>query len=60
MHLGMLELGYVFTGWGVLVAIFAVFVAARAQRRFGTPRTVYVYLALLAADLAVIAAFTSS
>jgi MFS transporter, ACDE family, multidrug resistance protein len=60
MHLGIHELGYVFTGWGVLVAIFAVFVAPRAQRRFGTPRTLYVNLALLAADLAVIAAFTSS
>jgi MFS family permease len=60
MHLGIHQLGYVFTGWGVLVAIFAVFVAPRAQRRFGTPRTLYVNLALLAADLAVIAAFTSS
>jgi MFS transporter, ACDE family, multidrug resistance protein len=60
MHLGIHELGYVFTAWGVLVAIFAVFVAPRAQRRFGTPRTLYVNLALLAIDLAVIAAFTSS
>jgi len=60
MHLGIHELGYVFTGWGVLVAIFAVFVAPRAQRRFGTPKSLYVNLALLAADLIVIAAFTSS
>jgi MFS family permease len=60
MHLGIHELGYVFTGWGVLVAIFAVFVAPRAQRRFGTPASLYVNLALLAADLVVIAAFTSS
>ena len=60
MHLGIHELGYVFTAWGVLVAIFAVFVAPRAQRRFGTPRTLYVNFALLAIDLAVIAAFTSS
>jgi MFS family permease len=60
MHLGIHELGYVFTGWGVLVAIFAVFVAPRAQRRFGTPRCLYVNLALLSADLVVIAAFTSS
>jgi ACDE family multidrug resistance protein len=60
MHLGIHELGYVFTGWGVLVAIFAVFVAPRAQRRFGTPKCLYVNLALLAVDLAVIAAFTSS
>ena len=60
MHLGIHQLGYVFTGWGVLVAIFAVFVAPRAQRRFGTPKSLYVNLALLAADLVVIAAFTSS
>jgi ACDE family multidrug resistance protein len=60
MHLGIHQLGYVFTGWGVLVAIFAVFVAPRAQARFGTPRTLYVNLALLAVDLVVIAAFTSS
>jgi ACDE family multidrug resistance protein len=60
MHLGIHELGYVFTGWGILVAIFAVFVAPRAQRRFGTPKSLYVNLALLAIDLAVIAAFTTS
>jgi nucleotide-binding universal stress UspA family protein len=50
----------VFTGWGILVAIFAVFVAPRAQRRFGTPKSLYVNLALLAVDLVVIAAFTTS
>ncbi|HEU5418076.1 MAG TPA: MFS transporter [Streptosporangiaceae bacterium] len=60
MHLGIHELGYVFTGWGIILAIFAVFVAPRLQRRFGTPRTLYVNLALLAADLVVIAAFTTS
>jgi predicted MFS family arabinose efflux permease/nucleotide-binding universal stress UspA family protein len=60
MHLGIHQLGYVFTAWGVLVAIFAVFVAPRAQRRFGTPKTLYVNLALLAADLLVIAIFPSS
>jgi MFS transporter, ACDE family, multidrug resistance protein len=60
MHLGIHQLGYVFTCWGILVAIFAVFVAPRAQRRFGTPRSLYVNLALLAIDLVVIAAFTTS
>jgi ACDE family multidrug resistance protein len=60
MHLGIHELGYVFTGWGIMVAIFAVFVAPRVQARFGTARTLYVNLALLAADLLVIAVFTSS
>ena len=60
MHLGIHQLGYVFTGWGVMVAIFAVFVAPRLQRRFGTPNTLYVSLALLAIDLLVIAIFSSS
>jgi ACDE family multidrug resistance protein len=60
MHLGIHQLGYVFTGWGILVAIFAVFVAPRAQRRFGTPKSLYVNLALLAIDLIVIAVFTTS
>ncbi len=60
MHLGIHQLGYVFTCWGILVAIFAVFVAPRLQRRFGTPKTLYVNLALLAVDLLVIAIFSSS
>ncbi|HXA31350.1 MAG TPA: MFS transporter [Acidimicrobiales bacterium] len=60
MHLGIHQLGFVFTGWGVLVAIFAVFAAPRLQRRFGTPKTLYVNLALLAVDLLVIAVYSSS
>jgi ACDE family multidrug resistance protein len=60
MHLSIHQLGYVFTGWGVLVAIFAVFVAQRLQRRFGTPKTLYVSFAVLTADLVVIGAGTSS
>jgi ACDE family multidrug resistance protein len=60
MHLGIHQLGYVFTGWGILVAIFAVFAAPRLQARFGTARTLYVNLALLSLDLVVIAVFTSS
>lgn len=60
MNLGIHQLGYTFTAWGVLVGIFAVFVAPRLQRRFGTPRVLYVNLAMLGADLVVIAAFTSS
>ncbi len=60
MNLGIHQLGYVFTGWGILVAIFAVFGAPRLQARFGTARTLYVNLALLSLDLVVIAVFTSS
>jgi MFS family permease len=54
MHLSPLRLGAVFCGWGVLVAIFAVFAAPWLKQRFGTPRTLYANFVLLAADLAVI------
>jgi MFS family permease len=50
-------LGAVFCGWGILVAIFAVWGAPLLQRRFGTPRTLYVIFGLMAADLLVIAVF---
>jgi MFS family permease len=51
MNLDTHQLGYVFTGWGVLVAFFAVFGAPWLHRRFGTVRTLYVNLALLSLDL---------
>jgi MFS family permease len=35
LGLGAHELGYVFFGWGVMLAVFAVFVAPRVSRRFG-------------------------
>jgi ACDE family multidrug resistance protein len=54
MHLSPLRLGAVFCGWGVLVAIFAVFAAPWLKQRFGTPRSLYANFVLLAADLAVI------
>jgi ACDE family multidrug resistance protein len=54
MHLTPLRLGAVFCGWGVLVALFAVFAAPWLKGRFGTPRSLYGSFVLLAADLAVI------
>jgi MFS transporter, ACDE family, multidrug resistance protein len=54
MHLSPLRLGAVFCGWGVLVALFAVFAAPWLKRRFGTARSLYGNFVLLAADLAVI------
>ena len=54
MGLDALGLGLVFTGWGLLVAIFAVLAAPALERRFGTVRVLYVNLALMAVDLAVI------
>ncbi|WP_079166453.1 MFS transporter [Streptomyces oceani] len=57
MHLSAIELGWVFFGWGLLVAVFAVFGAPALRRRFGTPRTLYGNLVLMAVDLAVIGLF---
>ncbi len=56
MDLSATKLGLVFTAWGVLVAIFAVYFAPRLQARFGTAATLYVNLVALAAVLAAIAA----
>jgi MFS transporter, ACDE family, multidrug resistance protein len=58
MDLGIHELGFVFTAWGVLVAVFAVLVAPRLQARFGTARTQYANFLLMALDLLVIALWT--
>jgi predicted MFS family arabinose efflux permease len=57
MDLSPLKLGAVFCAWGVLVAIFAVFGAPVLKRRFGTARTLYASLVLVAASLAVIGIF---
>jgi MFS transporter, ACDE family, multidrug resistance protein len=54
MNLSAIRLGVVFFGWGVLVAIFAVWGAPALKARFGTPRTLYGNFTLLAVDLAVI------
>ncbi|MGW3176250.1 MFS transporter [Streptomyces sp. NPDC001153] len=56
MKLGAHELGLVFTAWGLLVALFSVFVAPRLQARFGTAPVLYANLVGLAAVMAVIAA----
>lgn len=55
-----IKLGFVFAGWGILVALFSVFAAPRLQRSFGTPRTLYVNFTLMAIDLAVIGVFPHS
>ena len=60
MKLSAIRLGFVFFGWGLLVAIFSVFVAPRLQARFGTAPTLYANLAALAVVLAVIAAGVST
>ncbi|TQL69228.1 putative MFS family arabinose efflux permease [Nocardioides albertanoniae] len=55
-----LQLGWVFFAWGILVAIFAVWGAPWAQRRFGTAPTLYVNLLGLGILLTVIGLGVSS
>lgn len=52
-----IKLGLVFCGWGLLLAIFAIFGAPRLQRRFGTANVLYGNMLLMAADIAAIAIF---
>jgi ACDE family multidrug resistance protein len=54
-----IQLGLVFCGWGILVALFAVWGAPWLQRRFGTAGTLYVNFIVMAIDLAIIAVFYS-
>ena len=54
------QLGLVFCGWGVLVAVFAVWGAPWLKARFGTARTLYGNFVLMAADLAVIGIWPDS
>jgi len=59
MNLSPIKLGLVFTCWGALVAIFAVFGAPRLQARFGIARTMYANLFLFALVILVIAGWTT-
>ncbi len=59
MNLSPIKLGMVFFGWGVLVAIFAVFGAPRLQARFGIARTMYANLFLFALIILAIAIWTT-
>ncbi len=51
MGYGVHVLGYIYFCWGLLLAVCAVFLAPRLQRRFGTLPTMYAMLVLIALDL---------
>jgi MFS transporter, ACDE family, multidrug resistance protein len=51
LHMSIHQLGYTFTGWGLLLAIFAVFVAPRVGRRLGDVRGLGAALVAIAAIL---------
>jgi MFS transporter, ACDE family, multidrug resistance protein len=59
MNLSPIKLGLVFTGWGALVAIFAVFGAPRLQAQFGIAKTMYANLGAFAVVILVIAIWTT-
>jgi len=48
MNLSPIKLGLVFCGWGIFVAIFAVFGAPWLQARLGIARTMYLNLSVFA------------
>ena len=54
------QVGWVFFGWGLLLALTSVWGAPWLQRRFGTIPTVLASLALFAADLAAMAVLTEN
>jgi ACDE family multidrug resistance protein len=54
------QVGWVFFGWGILLAITSVWVAPVLQRRFGAVRTVLGSLTLFGLDLAMMAVLTDS
>jgi MFS transporter, ACDE family, multidrug resistance protein len=53
----IMDIGWTFFGWGVLLALTSVVVAPLLQRLFGTLPTLTAVLALFAADLAAMAIF---
>jgi MFS family permease len=54
---GIIEIGWIYFGWGVLVAVVSVFVAPRIQRAVGTIPAVIGTLVLFMLDLLVMAVY---
>ncbi|VXB91211.1 MFS transporter [Nocardioides sp. AX2bis] len=54
------QVGLVFFGWGILLAVSSVWLAPRLQRRFGAVPTVLGSLALFALDFVAMAVWTDS
>jgi MFS transporter, ACDE family, multidrug resistance protein len=60
MGLDAVQLGFVFFGWGLLVALFSIFGAPKLQRRFGTAPSLYGALGFFAVLLLLIGLFTDN
>ncbi|RJE89705.1 MFS transporter [Paenibacillus sp. 1011MAR3C5] len=54
------EMGFVFLGWGVLLALTSVFMAPKLQKRLGTLKAMSLMLLLFVLDLTVMGLFTST
>lgn len=57
---GIMQVGWTFFGWGVLLALTSVWLAPLLQRRVGTVPTIIACFVLFAADFAVMALFTGN
>jgi MFS transporter, ACDE family, multidrug resistance protein len=53
-------LGYVFLGWGILLAVTSVFMAPKLQKRLGTVASMCIMLLLFGLDLLAMGIWTSS
>ncbi len=60
MNLNAHGLGYVFLGWGILLAITSIFMAPKMQQRFGTVFSMAMMLTLFALVLLAMGIWTSS
>src|SRR5215212_2019257 len=60
MELDAMQLGFVFFGWGLLVAFFSIFGAPKLQNRFGTAPSLYGALGFFAVLLLLIGVFTDT
>jgi MFS transporter, ACDE family, multidrug resistance protein len=60
LNMGASQVGWIFFGWGVLLAFTSVIVAPILQRRFGTVPSIAAALTLFAVDLGVMALFTDN
>jgi predicted MFS family arabinose efflux permease len=60
LDMGAMQIGWIFFGWGVALAVTSVFVAPWLQKRFGTVPVVVAVLLLFSADLVMMALLTDS
>lgn len=60
LDMGASQVGWIFFGWGVCLAVTSVWTAPWLQRRFGTTPSVLAALTFFAVDLAVMAVFVDT